>query len=407
VDALALQPDGGILLAGQFRPGANDDMLVMRLNPDGSTDPGFGTGGFVGIDFAPRDAAQAIAVAPDGRIVVAGHKGGGNDLAVARLTAEGALAPSFDGDGRMTSGLPGSDSARALAVQPDGRIVVAGVFRPTAFLQHMFVARIGVDGSLDATFADDGTTSVESVKRRTDAAAEAVLLQPDGGIVVAGASGGPSNMTAARLTPDGSVDAGFGAGGRVSLRFGASSSAEAAALAPDGGIVLAGSLQLPGATDTALARLEGGGALVPARCAGQRATLVGTPGRDDLRGTPGRDVVAALGGNDTAAGLDGNDLICLGPGKDRGLGGPGNDRIFGDAGADRVAGGSGADRLQGGAGPDLLSGDDGDDRLLGGPGADLLLGGSGRDRLDGLGGRDEARGGEGSDACRAEVRILC
>jgi Tol biopolymer transport system component len=107
------------------------------------------------------------------------------------------------------------------------------------------------------------------------------------------------------------------------------------------------------------------------RCAGQRATIVGTARRDVIRGTGKRDVIAALGGNDVVRGLGGNDLICLGAGADRGIGGPGADRI------------------------------------LGGPGRDVMLGGPGVDRLLGLAGRDIARGGPGADVCRVEARIGC
>ncbi len=110
---------------------------------------------------------------------------------------------------------------------------------------------------------------------------------------------------------------------------------------------------------------------VALRCAGQRATIVGTARRDVIRGTRRRDVIAALAGNDLVRGLGGNDLICLGAGADRALGGPGADRI------------------------------------LGGPGRDVLLGGPGRDRLLGQAGRDRALGGAGRDICPAEVRAGC
>jgi Tol biopolymer transport system component len=109
----------------------------------------------------------------------------------------------------------------------------------------------------------------------------------------------------------------------------------------------------------------------PARCAGVRATIVGTARRNVIRGTFKRDVIAALGGDDVVRGLGGNDLICLGAGNDRGLGGAGADRI------------------------------------LGGPGRDTLLGGPGLDRLLGQAGRDRARGGLGRDVCAVEARAAC
>ncbi len=107
------------------------------------------------------------------------------------------------------------------------------------------------------------------------------------------------------------------------------------------------------------------------RCAGVRATIVGTSRRDVIRGTARSDVIAALGGNDTVRGLAGDDLICLGAGNDAGDGGAGADRVLGQAGRD------------------------------------LLIGGPGTDRLLGLGGRDTARGGLGRDVCSVEVRASC
>jgi Ca2+-binding RTX toxin-like protein len=95
---------------------------------------------------------------------------------------------------------------------------------------------------------------------------------------------------------------------------------------------------------------------VAARCAGLKATIVGTPGPESLQGTPGADVIAGLGGNDTITGLGGNDIVCGGSGNDSIVGGPGNDRLFGEAGDDTLAGGPGNDTLVGGPGLDRLAG---------------------------------------------------
>jgi Ca2+-binding RTX toxin-like protein len=114
-----------------------------------------------------------------------------------------------------------------------------------------------------------------------------------------------------------------------------------------------------------------GTAGAPARCAGARATIVGTAGADRIRGTARRDVIAGGTGADRIAGLGGDDLICGGPGDDLVSGGPGRDRLLGQAGADRLRGGAGRDALSGGAGPDRLIGGAGLDALVGGPGRDL------------------------------------
>jgi Tol biopolymer transport system component len=116
------------------------------------------------------------------------------------------------------------------------------------------------------------------------------------------------------------------------------------------------------------------------RCAGVRATKVGTAGGDKLRGTPRRDVIAGLGGNDVIRGLGGKDILCGGKGRDRLLGGRGRDRLLGQRGNDILRGGPGRDKLLGGPGRDRLLGQGGNDILRGGPGRDKLLGGPGRDR---------------------------
>ena len=100
-----------------------------------------------------------------------------------------------------------------------------------------------------------------------------------------------------------------------------------------------------------------------ARCAGLKATIVGTAQPDTLRGTPGPDVIAGLGGNDAISGLGGNDVVC---------GGGGNDTIAGGAGNDRLYGELGNDSLNGGPGNDILVGGPGLDRITGGPGANTV-----------------------------------
>jgi Ca2+-binding RTX toxin-like protein len=134
-----------------------------------------------------------------------------------------------------------------------------------------------------------------------------------------------------------------------------------------------------------------------ASCAGNPATIVGTPGNDRLIGTSGRDVIAGLGGNDKIIGAAGNDLICGGDGKDNIVGGAGDDYLIGDDGADRILGGTGRDTVFGGAGRDSVDGGNDDDRIYGGNDGDILRGGGGPDRLYGEAGDDRLYGGPGVD----------
>jgi subtilisin-like proprotein convertase family protein len=99
----------------------------------------------------------------------------------------------------------------------------------------------------------------------------------------------------------------------------------------------------------------GGRGSTAVTCAGQRATIVGTRGRDILRGTRRADVIAARAGNDRITGLRGNDIVCAGAGNDRLYGGTGRDRLDGGRGRDLLVGGPGRDRLIGGAGSDVVT----------------------------------------------------
>jgi hypothetical protein len=127
----------------------------------------------------------------------------------------------------------------------------------------------------------------------------------------------------------------------------------------------------------------GGGGGTAGKCAGQKATLVGSKRDDKLVGTPDADVIVGLGGNDRINGGGGDDVICAKGGDDRVNGGGGADTVRSGGGGDRTGGGGGADNLRGGGRPD---------RLSGGGGADTLTGGGGLDHLDGGPGKDECGG---------------
>jgi uncharacterized delta-60 repeat protein len=387
-NALLLQRDGKIVIAG---PGtANSDFTVTRLNPDGSPDTSFDKNGMSVADFGGVDSAEAAALQADGKIVVAGYTSVAGDIAIARFNPGGSLDDTFDGDGKKTLGGTDDDRAHAVLVQPEQKIVVAG-FRggDTA------LTRLNPDGSPDLSFDGDGTSLVDfgGIEETY-----ATALQPNGKIVIAGLTvvNGVDSFAVGRLQPGGALDTTFSFDGKTTLKFGDDDTANAVALQRDGGIVVAGDTSLGRAV--AMARLEGdavpsgdtggpggAGGSVRSRCAGRRATIVGTAGRDVLRATRRADVIVALGGSDRVRVARGNDFVCGGAGNDTLAGGPGRDRMFG---------GSGRDRLSGNAGNDLLSG---------GPGTDRLLGQSGRDRLAGGGGRDNCAGGAGRDRARCEA----
>jgi uncharacterized delta-60 repeat protein len=247
--AVLVLPSGKIMLAGFSGP-EGGNLQVARLNPKGALDATFGTGGKVGVDFGGDDAGLAIARQADGRILVAGESSAVGAVVV-RLRTNGALDPDFDGDGRVT--LPGvrNGSARAVLVEPDGKIVVAGNANGS---KVMTVTRLMPNGSLDTSFDGDGTATIDFGSLSADRAEDAVL-QPDGKIVVAGSTSGTGDIAVARVNPNGTPDTTFGTGGKASVNFPVAAFGNAVALQPNGRVVVVG--QRRGGDDFAVARLLG------------------------------------------------------------------------------------------------------------------------------------------------------
>jgi uncharacterized delta-60 repeat protein len=259
--ALALQPDGKIIVAGDSAGGATRDAVVYRLNPDGSFDQTFNGTGRLAIDGS--DFANAVALQRDGRIVLAGRMPGAvgkNDAAIWRLTPNGSFDPTFNGTGRLGIDAGGFDEADALALQPDGRIVTAG---STSVNAAAAVWRVAPTGSLDPSFDGDGVLRLDE---GGDAYFLGLAVQPDGRIVAAGSTTVNDNGDAVvhRVNPDGSVDARFGHAGKVGIDEGANEYAYAMALQADGKIVIAG--ESSRGNDAVVYRLQGdspGGAPSP------------------------------------------------------------------------------------------------------------------------------------------------
>jgi uncharacterized delta-60 repeat protein len=266
--AVALQPDGRIVAAGTSRAGGSFDFALARYNADGSLDPGFGSGGKVLTDIGSSsfDQALAIALQPDGKIVAAGNGG----FALARYNADGSLDSSFGSGGKVLTDA-GISNLAAIALQPDGKIVAAGESLAAGPLDFA-LARYNADGSLDSSFGSGGKvlTNLGSLD-----GARAVVVQVNGKIVAAGYSfaGGSRDFALVRYNADGSLDPGFGSGGKVLTDIGSSSfdAASAAVLQPDGKIVAAGSIGLI-TSDFALVRYLGDPTNRPPDCSGVTAT---------------------------------------------------------------------------------------------------------------------------------------
>jgi len=278
--AIARQSDGRIVVAGYT---SSWDFAVARYLPDGALDTGFGTGGLAVVGIGVIDYALAVAVDPAGRIVVAGTAtGNGEDFALARFTADGRPDASFNGgDAANTSGairthISRDDRAQALAIQPDGKIVAAGYSNGRS--ADFAAVRYLEDGSLDPTFGAAGT-GVATVEMGSVDRAAAMLLLPGGRILLGGYSGAAfsADFVLVQLTAGGLLDAGFGTGGIVRTDI-AGSYDYLKALAVDAGgrIVAVGSSHNGLNNDIAIARYSSAG--VPDASFGSGGVLVSPVG---------------------------------------------------------------------------------------------------------------------------------
>jgi uncharacterized delta-60 repeat protein len=248
--AVVIQSDGRIVAAGDAGFGTgNSRFAVARYNADGTLDTTFGGDGKVTTQFTRHDdPVAAAALQPDGKIVVSGGAnwgGGESNFALARYNTDGTLDPSFGGDGRVTADFARrGDYANAVVVQADGKLVAGGyaTYSRTNGFNRFAVARYNADGTLDTSFSGDGKQTTDFT-RRNDPALD-LTLQPDGKIVAAGiskADGSNPNVALARYNADGTLDASFSGDGKVTTDFsGGYDQAYAVALQPDGKIVVGG-----------------------------------------------------------------------------------------------------------------------------------------------------------------------
>jgi uncharacterized delta-60 repeat protein len=231
VYAVAVQPDGKILIAGQFTSYNGDAAAsdyVMRLNADGTRDTTFNAGG-----SGANDYVWGFALQPDGKILVAGnfftYNGNPTSGRVMRLNTDGTSDTTFNAGGSGANG-----TVSAVAVQPDGKIVIAGLF--TSYngdaAASDYVMRLNSDGTRDTTFNPGGTGAEKWV--------HVLAIQPDGKIVIGGDFTGYNGDAAAsdyvmRLNSDGTRDTNFNGGGT-----GADATVNVIAVQPDGKIIIGG-----------------------------------------------------------------------------------------------------------------------------------------------------------------------
>lgn len=303
--AVAIQPDGRIVAGGYAMNGSQYDFAVLRFMQDGSLDNSFGNNGIV-LTAVGESSSQgrAMVLQPDGKILLAGTcvDDGLYSAAVVRYENDGELDATFGSAGIVITSIgPAGDEVNAMALQPDGKILIAGGNYGT--IRDMALARYHSDGTLDQDFGLDGKVVVSVYPE--DEVANALVIQNDGRIIVAGTitydmfgsgSESYSNFILARFTSDGSLDPSFGTGGFAETDFGSDHEAGSAiALQSDQKILVAGTTGVPFALDMALLRYDPAGVL------------------DGSFGVNGLRTTSIGSGNDGAAALvvQSNDKIIL------------------------------------------------------------------------------------------------
>ena len=269
----AFQPDGKLLVAGSTWPTGGDRVgLLARFTVDGELDEQFAVGGMIVQGGTHRieefsDGVKGILVEPDDHIVVFG-----TDFELVRLSETGQRDGSFGAQGYASANWPDAQ-AGAIARQSDGKFIVAGYRRPAGQTATFAVARFTAEGELDGTFGTGGTlaTGVGPFSAGTD-----VAIQPDGKFVVAGVTTTDLdepltyNFALARYLANGNVDNSFGTSGRVTTDFGSGEVAMSIVALPDGKL-LAGGYSL--GQGMALARYLPTGALDPSFGVGGKVLL--------------------------------------------------------------------------------------------------------------------------------------
>ncbi len=267
--AVAIQSNGKIVAAGYSNVSTgNDDFGLARYNSDGTLDNNFDADGRIITDFfGNNDEANALAIQSDGKIVAAGYAdhgtGSSEDFALARYNPNGSLDTTFSGNGKVVTDFLGSgDIAEAVAIQSNGKIVAGGYAQgPSRY--YFALARYNPDGSLDTTFG--GGTGKVTTDYGNDAYGAGLTIQSDGKIVVAGFAGvaGNTDFALARYNPNGSLDTTFSGDGKLTTDFfGNNDEANALAIQSDGKIVAAGSANnATSSNNFALARYLSDGSL--------------------------------------------------------------------------------------------------------------------------------------------------
>ena len=207
---LALTSTGRIVVVGGSAVAGSTQFVVARYMPNGSLDTSFDGDGIASSSFTGiYTEARGVVVQANGRIVVVGVSG--NSIAAVRYLANGTLDTTFDGDGKLERQISASDSANAVAVQANGRIVIAGTSLPTgSFRRSVLAMRLLPSGALDRSFDGDGFAMTNATSSSTEFG-NGISIQADGKLVVSGHSRASftDRLALFRYNSDGSLDPTF------------------------------------------------------------------------------------------------------------------------------------------------------------------------------------------------------
>jgi len=462
-DDVAVDALGRIVAVGvDWSVATQENIALARYEPNGQLDPGFSGDGLQITNVLGDDRAQAVAIDPQGRIVIAGVQNGdfdnlpsAGDLLVARYLPNGTLDGAFGGgDGVATANFTNQfEEANAVTIDSQGRIVAAGtgiIMGDRAFV----AARFTPAGLPDNSFSFDGKQFIQFGAVNDLDIAHGVVTDSQNRVVLVGASFDEANINwdfaVARLTQGGELDPGFGAGGKVEAIFNDSVGNDYArdvVIDPAGNLIAVTEREPPQA-GVGLAKLDGvNGALVSGfgnggiavsnvsatpRGVGLDASgrvLVGAGKTEALvavRFAPGGFPDSSFGGDGEGEAVIGSPLFNGGMAvdtADRPIVSGGFDNTvdppvgtfslarfqaetLSQAGAlclgkvPDIVGTEGKDALQGTSAPDVIDAGAGNDKVSGLEGKDRICGGPGKDRLFGGLGKDRIQGGPGNDLLR-------
>jgi len=243
-NAILIQPDGKIVVAGRSNNITYIDYVIVRYNTNGSLDSTFDFDGIALLSMGVTGLdCQAVSLQNDGKVVIVGsvYNGTDMDFMVARFNTNGLIDSTYDGDGIATVSIGlGDDYCAAAVIQPDDKMVLAG-YSFNGVSSDYALVRFNENGSLDTSFSSDGklTTSITT----SGEGAFAVVLQPDGKILAAGGSSSGSNLnfSSIRYNTDGDLDTSYSSDGKLITDLGSNEDqCSGAWIQSDGKIILAG-----------------------------------------------------------------------------------------------------------------------------------------------------------------------